>query len=113
MNDERFKAHMKRRFIRNLGTMQDFIRLNAPDVILAAHFRLMIDAATGFMGAELAAETLKSQLRHLRTGAAFCQHCESEVAIALSHPPICEQCEARIKKDCDDIDKLLGEEPAK
>ncbi len=108
--EKRFEQDQRERFLRHLAQTQTFVDLKATDVILAASVWPMFESAMGFMGKELGEKMLEFMLSATRQRAAFCQYCDNEIACAMSHPPICEHCDARIDKECDDMDAMIGGE---
>ena len=104
-----FKQHCKKRLVNNVERLQKILALDAPDVILAAEMVMLLNNAKGAFGEELVKAQLEDDLKSIRQGWAYCQHCDSQVAIERSHHPICEQCDAKWEAYADEMERAMDE----
>lgn len=108
--------YLKEKLRDRAGQLIELLDLDAPDTILALQVRLIMDAATADFGEDLYREIGEAAKVNTRQRFALCQTCDSEVSIRLSHPPLCEQCEAKQEAMADEMEKSMqrdDEEEAK
>ena len=109
-----FKEYQRKRFDEHIARLSKLIELNAPDLILALTTAQLIGAAEGAFGEALCDELLRSRQKVLRDQSGFCQSCDNRIDSRLTHPPICEHCNAREEKFCQDMENEIDknhEEP--
>lgn len=106
---ETFKEHCRKRLKRNVEHLLKYLNGDYPDFLIANQMVLVIEAAVGYCGEYLGIRFLELLTSAIRQRSAYCQYCDGGVNTAQSHPPVCEQCDARLEKAADEIDKELGD----
>ena len=82
-----------------------------PRFMLAMEIRQVLLSAWCLMPTDMMRELADWLTPRVRTYFGLCIHCESTVPTQLTHPPVCEQCDAKCRDEVEAIDKELeGEE---
>ncbi len=92
---------MKDKLRRKAEQLIQMLDLNAPDNVLALSVRLLIDTATADFGEELYREIGKGAAANARQRHGLCQSCDAEIAAYVTHPPLCEHCDAKQSAEAD------------
>ncbi len=87
-----------------IDQMIQLMNLDAPDPILARQVHMIWDAATLAFGRDLYALVGERAVEVARRRNGFCQYCNSEIAIIMTHDPICEHCDARLEARVDELE---------
>jgi len=98
------------RFLRNrTETMLRLIQQNAPAAMIAKQAVLIHQSAWVACGPDMGDAMAATMISACRQSHGFCQHCYSEVAPERTHPPICEQCDARRQSEYEEHDNATPE----
>jgi len=100
MTEQRLRASLRKRTEQLLW----FLHNDAPDNVTAMALRLVVDNATAVFGADLYAEFGKRAVTDARQRFGVCQDCDTDINAHLTHPPICETCDARQQAEFDRMD---------
>jgi hypothetical protein len=94
---------------RKLDILQGLIDENAPDLIVANCISGLFFCAVGYLGKELTDEFSKRLITDARQRIGRCQHCDTDIGAAVTHPPVCEHCDAKLETWCDEMDQQIDE----
>lgn len=110
------ERHYRDGMIRGLRNLLDLMESDPPGCIVAHAFTVLEHYATGFCGENLFAERARRAIEISRQHSGFCGRCDTELPPILSQTgPLCEQCDARLEDECDQMEREAGlteEDPA-
>lgn len=98
---------IKRRFKDRVSRLLNFLSqdISTPKCILANEVNLIWKSATLLFGKELYQVFAEHQILVQRDEWGLCQECDSEIPAEATFRPICKDCEVRITKIMDEMDK--------
>lgn len=94
---------LKKRLCDSIKRLSKMLDMDAPDVVLANEVVALWSIATADFGPKLYEALGRQAQRDARQRHGLCQDCDSDIATQLTHPPYCEQCEARISREVDEV----------
>jgi len=100
----RIRADFRRRVISLLHDLD----ADMPDFLLASRMVSVFDTAVALFGKEMYECMGNRAIMNARQRHGVCQHCDNDLAPIVTHPPVCEYCDARIEAEAEEMEDYGG-----